>query len=746
MGPGTATALPLTRDLVLVGGGHAHALVLRMWGMDPVPGVRLTLVSPDPVTAYTGMLPGMVAGHYGRDEVMIDLVRLARFAGARLILSQGTGIDRAARRVAVAGRGEIAYDVLSLDVGVTTGLPDLPGFAAHGVAAKPMTAFADRWEAFVAEGRPNPRLAVIGAGLGGVELALAASHRLRVAGAVPGVTVIDRATAPLGGIGAGARAALLAHCERMGVRLVCGAEPAAVSAEAVTLADGQRIAADLVLAVAGGQPGPWLARTGLALQRGFIPVSATLQTEDPAIFACGDIAEMTASPRPKAGVFAVRQAPVLRHNLRAALTGGPMRHYRPQTDYLKLVSTGGKGAVADKWGLRLDGAWLWRWKDRIDRAFMAKFADFPAMAAPALPARAALGLAEALGERPLCGGCGAKVAAGDLSAALAQLPPPVRADVLSGPGDDAAVLRAGSGFQVITTDHLRAFLADPWLMARIAAIHAAGDVWAMGARPQVALAQVILPRLSGALQERTLREIMAAASEVFEAAGADVVGGHTSMGAELTIGFTVTGTAERIIAKGGARPGDALILTKPLGSGTILAAEMAGAQVPGLLLGEVVAGALAAMARPLDAAAAVLAPEARAMTDVTGFGLAGHLLEMLDASGCAAALDLAALPFLPGAVALAGAGQASSLAPANRAVAARMRFAESPEATLLFDPQTAGGLLAAVPGDRAAALVSRLRAAGETAAVIGQVAAGAPFVTVHQAACAGASGRNFDPR
>jgi selenide,water dikinase len=136
------------------------------------------------------------------------------------------------------------------------------------------------------------------------------------------------------------------------------------------------------------------------------------------------------------------------------------------------------------------------------------------------------------------------------------------------------------------------------------------------------------------------------------------------------------------------------------------------------------------MARPLDAAAAVLAPEARAMTDVTGFGLAGHLLEMLDASGCAATVDLAAVPFLPGAVALAGAGHASSLAPSNRAVAARMTFAESPEAALLFDPQTAGGLLAAVPKDRAEALVARLRDAGETAAVIGQVTAGATFVTV----------------
>ncbi len=151
--------------------------------------------------------------------------------------------------------------------------------------------------------------------------------------------------------------------------------------------------------------------------------------------------------------------------------------------------------------------------------------------------------------------------------------------MVSGPGDDAAILRHGAGFQVITTDHLRAFTHDPGLMAQITAIHALGDIWAMGAAPQTALAQITLPRMSPALQAETLREIMQAASAAFTAAGADVVGGHTSIGAELTLGFTVTGLADRIITKGGARPGDVLILTKPIGTGTILAAEMAGTRI-----------------------------------------------------------------------------------------------------------------------------------------------------------------------
>ena len=722
--------LPLTRDLVLIGGGHAHALVLRMWGMAPLAGVRLTLIDPGPVTAYTGMLPGYVAGHYRRDELMIDLVRLARHAGARLIAGRVEAIDRDAGQVIVQGRAPLRYDIASIDIGIGSGLPDLPGFDQHGIAAKPLGAFADQWKRFVAAGLRTPRIVILGAGLGGVELALASAHRLRATGVTPEVTLIDRETEVLQTVGKQTRAALMKHLDRLGITVIAGALATRVDAGAVVLADGRVIGSDFTLGVAGAQPQVWLGATGLVLNDGFVSVGPTLQTSDDAIFAAGDCAAMTHAPREKAGVFAVRQAPVLHHNLRAALAGGRMRRFWPQRDYLKLISTGDQGAVAEKWGIRLDGPFLWRWKDRIDRAFMAKFRDYPAMPQPALPTERALGLDEALGAKPLCGGCGAKVGASDLAAALAVLPMPKRSDVLSGRGDDAAVLRWGRGVQVMTTDHLRAFTDDAWLMARITAIHALGDIWAMGAVPQVALAQVTLPRMSTTMQAATLAEIMAAAAEVFGAAGADVVGGHTSIGAELTVGFTVTGLADGVVGKGGAQPGDALILTKPLGTGTILAAEMAMARVPGMLLGEAVASAYASMNRPMGAASALLAAEAHAMTDVTGFGLAGHLLEMLDASGCAARLDLAAVPVLAGAEAVAGAGHASSLAPANRIVAGRMAFAECPRAALLFDPQTTGGLLAAVPGARADALVALLRAGGDEAAVIGWVEAGTPFVTV----------------
>ena len=718
---------PVVKDLVLIGGGHAHALVARMWAMKPLPGVRLTLINPGPAAPYTGMLPGLIAGHYARDEIMIDLVRLARHAGARVILDRVIGLNRDRREVQLAGRPPIAYDIASLDIGIASDLPDLPGYAEHAVAAKPLGGYAEAWQTFVARALPAPQIVVVGAGVGGVELALASQHRL---GGQAKVTLLEQGDLALPGIGSGARRALLAHLSRANVTLRTQARPARILPDAVILADGRSLASDFTLAVAGSHPQDWLAQTGLDLHDGFISVSNTMQSSDPAIFAAGDCAHLSFAPRPKAGVYAVRAAPVLFDNLRAALLGSPMRAYKPQRDYLKLISTGHKSAVADKWRLPLDGAWLWRWKDRIDRKFMAMFADYPAMPRP-LPTPAVPGLIEAMGDKPLCGGCGAKLGASDLSTALASLPAPKRPEVVSGPGDDAAILAVPGGVQVISTDHLRAFTADARLMARIAAIHATGDVWAMGAAPQVALAQITLPALSPEKAAQMLAEIMDAAARVFREAGADVVGGHTSVGSELTIGFTVTGLASRAVTKAGARPGDVLILTKPIGSGTIMAAEMAMARLPGLILGEAVASALARMSQPNGSAAAVLAPHATAMTDVTGFGLAGHLLEILDASGCAATLRLDTIPTLPGALDLAAAGHASSLAPANRAATlGRVSGPDSGPASaakaLLYDPQTAGGLLAAVP----AALAETLLKSLPEATAIGSITAAPPRITL----------------
>ncbi|MBD3678297.1 MAG: selenide, water dikinase SelD [Rhodobacteraceae bacterium] len=718
--------LPLARELVLIGGGHAHALVLRKWGMNPLPGARLTVVNPGPTAPYTGMLPGHVAGHYTREELDIDLVRLARFAGARLILGRATGIDHAAKRIHIEGHAPIAYDVTSVDVGITSDLPNIPGFAEHAHPAKPLDRFAHAWRAHldrVAQGATR-EVVVIGGGVAGAELAMAMAHQL----GSDAVTVIESGAETLSELTPRARRAILDEARKLGISARTGVEVTEVGPDFVMLSNGERMPAAFTVGAARARPQDWLADTGLELHEGYIAVGETLQSlTDPAIFAAGDCAHLSHAPRPKAGVFAVREAPVLHDNLRAALTGRAMRRFRPQRDYLKLVSLGGKSALAHKFGLSVKRPALWRWKDHIDRKFMEKFRDLPQMARAPLPAERALDPeAVAQADQPLCGGCGSKVGSGALSGVLETLPSGGRADVLTRAGDDAAVLKLGEARQVLTTDHLRAFTEDPWLLARITAIHALGDIWAMGATPQAALASIVLPRMRPAMQEAWLAEIMEAANAVFAAEGAEIVGGHTTMGAELTIGFTLTGLCERQpIRVDGARPGDALILTKPIGTGTILAAEMAQAA-----RGQWVADALAAMSVPQGDAARVLAG-AHAMTDVTGFGLAGHLMTMLEASGAGARLQLSDIPLYDGAEVLSARGIRSTIWGENHKVAAQMVLPETPAADLLFDPQTAGGLLAAVPAGDADELVKKLRETGlSRVAKIGEIVEGPSVIEV----------------
>ncbi|MGJ3230564.1 MAG: selenide, water dikinase SelD [Oceanicaulis sp.] len=712
---------PLTRDLVLIGGGHAHALVLKRWGMKPLPGARLTLIDPAPATAYTGMLPGHVAGHYARPELEIDLVRLARRAGARVILDRACGLDAEAGLVRLENRPPVRFDVASLDVGVRGALPDKDGAAEHAVPAKPLDRFADRFEAFLArlEAREaKPKVAVIGAGAGGVELALACAHRLaeiRPKGFE--VSLIEAREDILAEFPGPARKALKSALAKAGVRVHPGARLRSVQADSVRLADGAAIESHFTIAAAGPAPWDWIAHTSLALEAGYVKVGRTLQSITCAnVFAAGDCAHYTHAPRAKAGVYAVRAAPVLFDNLRAALQGRePRRSFDPQGDYLRLVSTGKKSAVAAKWGMSVKGAPVWRVKDRIDRAFMAKLCDLEPMQPPKLKGARAAGVDDLAGGRPLCGGCGAKTARGPLLAGLADLPSPQRADVVAGRGDDAAVLAFGDRVQVLSTDHLRAIIEDPYLFARIAAVHALGDVWACGAAAQSGLVQLTLPPMSEAMQSATLKEVLAGAQSVFGPEGADLVGGHTATGAEFTLGFSVTGLAARAIRQRAAKPGDALILTKPLGTGVLMAGDMA-LKAPGRHM----AACWTSMARPQGAAARQLAEDARAMTDVTGFGLAGHLLSLLSSDACAR-IELDALPVLDGAEDLASSGVRSSLFEANRLGPADLDAPRGARADLLMDPQTAGGLLAAVPEEAARRRLEALHAAGEPAWIIGVV-------------------------
>ena len=745
---------PISRDIVLIGGGHSHVAVLRRFAMRPEPGVRLTLVCRDTHTPYSGMLPGYVAGHYDFDAVHIDLRRLAQAAGARFVRDEATGIDRQAHRVTFAHRPPLPYDKLSINIGSTPRVGQVAGAEDHAVAVKPIRAFRERWHELLTRLAERPaeksaplRLAVVGGGAGGVELMLAMQYRLRHELAAQGrdpdalqCALFTQSAEVLPTHNRRVRARFTRLLKARGLELHLNCQITRVEAGRLIDAQGQAFETDETVWVTQAGGAAWLEGTGLALnEQGFIRVNDYLQTiSDPAIFAAGDIASQDGRPREKAGVFAVRQGRPLADNLRASLLDRSLSAYRPQRQWLALISSGDRYAVASRGPLSWAGAWLWRWKDRIDRRFMARFNELPAMTGNAPPqtgSRVPLDRDEqtqaisALAMR--CGGCGAKVGASVLSRALAELTPIEHAEVLVGLADpdDAAVVRVPPGKAMVhSIDFFRAFIDDPYVFGQVAAHHALGDIFAMGAEAQTAMAVATVPPGLETKVEDTLRQMMTGAVEVLDAAGCQLVGGHTGEGQELALGFAVNGliddVPERPMRKNGLRPGDALILTKPLGTGTLFAAQ---AQLAAR--GRWIDAALDSMCRSNRAGASCLqAHGARACTDVTGFGLLGHLVEMTRPSGVDAELRLSALPLLDGAEATVAAGIVSSLQPSNvrlrRAIRDQAGWRDHPRYGLLFDPQTAGGLLAGVPADRAEACLADLKALGYAeAAIIGRVVA-----------------------
>lgn len=706
---------PIVKDLVLVGGGHSHVLLLKRLGMKPIPGLRVTLVSPDYLTPYSGMLPGVVAGHYKEEQIHIDLAPLCRFAGAQFIKASVTDFDPYSKTIEIEGRPNLSYDVLSLDIGIT---PDLsvPGASEFAIPVKPIGQFLKQWHMFLDRFHAGKVASVglVGGGAGGVELILAIHEALRQLGKpMPEFHLIAAADYLLPEFSAEVRAKFVKALQEKGIRLHTGARVSEVTATSLKNNFGGSIDVDEVFWVTSASSQGWLKKTGLQLNDdGFVVTRSTLQSVNfDNVFAAGDIAHNQDHPRPKAGVFAVRQGPILYDNIKRYLLGKAPKPFKPQAHFLSLISTGDRSAIGTRSRFVVSGGWVWRWKDWIDQRFMHQFLELPKMKTPRHK-----GLLAGLDEQMRCGGCGAKVSSVLLTEVLREVG--LQADGL----DDAALFEPPAGKQLLhTIDSFKSFTPDTFRFARIAVQHALSDIYAMGGEPVTALASITVPYGTPGKIKSTLEQLVAGSKTALDEAGVKLIGGHTAEGAELSLGFAVNGLVApgQSFTKGGLKENQLLILTKPLGTGTILAADMQY-----LAKGSWVEAAYQMMEQTNRPAAEIFRQfGVTSCTDVTGFGLAGHLLEMLKASRCAAVVNLEKLPILEGAgYCINQLGIRSTLHEANQEAAKEVSKIQHRYLPLAFDPQTSGGLLAAVHADKREQVLEALHVAGyEQAAVIGRV-------------------------
>jgi selenide,water dikinase len=366
-----------TTRLLLAGGGHGHIEVLRQFARVPEPGVEIVLVSPESALLYSGMLPGVVAGHYSIGEAQIALPPLAARARARFVHDRVVALDLDARVASCADGVREPFDILSLDVGAA---PDraLTGDADRVQPVRPLTALLDAWERMQvdAAARRARTIAVIGGGAGGVELLLAMHHRLAqtLGLRAPRFALVTDLPHLLPdhppGVQRRAEALIAARAD-----LHLGSAAVAIVPDGAALANGTHVSADRIVMATGAAAPAWLADSGLACDaKGFVRIGSNLQsTSHSFVFAVGDCATPSERSLPKSGVYAVREGPPLALNLRRMARGLPPSPYRPQRSALALITTGGRRAIASRPPWWAEGDWVWRWKDWIDRRFVAHY-------------------------------------------------------------------------------------------------------------------------------------------------------------------------------------------------------------------------------------------------------------------------------------------------------------------------------------------------------------------------------------
>ncbi len=721
-------------ELVLVGGGHANIQVLKSFAMRPIDGLRISLISDVLSAPYSGMLPGFVAGEYEFQEIHINLLHLCNFAGARFIQTKIMSVDTKKRIIYCKNRPNINYDLISINTGITSDFGEINGAEKYAIAVKPISHFLkkiSKIEKIISSS--DQSIVIIGSGAAGIELAFALRKKFNKNNIIPKITIVGSAKRFFPELSLKCHLFLIKKCSAADIDVRFGQPVTKVSEKTVTLSTGIKIATDFSLIVTGARPSDWLNSTSIRLTHdGYIEVDNSFRSiSDERIFAAGDIAKIKHQPRPRSGVFAVRAGPVLAKNLRLTLNKSPLKSIAQQSNHLSLITLQHDTVMAIWGGFFVSSKWLWPVKKWIDKRFISKFTQLPKIEGAnirsiMLSKNELVAENDPLLQQVFCAGCGSKAEAQILDS---MLPDAVEIVVKLG-GDrsylpmvntlsDASEFFIKSPMEdgqalIQTVDTISQMISDPFIFGRISALHALSDLVVSNAIPLTALSIINIERAKKNIQKSDLTNMLAGAMLEFSKAKIKLIGGHTSQSAENSLGFALTG-----IARSTSNLGDynklvkknlkdfSIILTKPLGIGLILAANMRNVASEQTYQ-DCVEIMLQSNLKPAEF---LWQNGAVAMTDVTGFGLARHLENLIKVlendfkTSAAAQLHFNQIPLIPGAAKILEETLIrSNLNTSNkRAVRHLNKFQcqQTPLSDILFDPQTSGGVLAIVPTSKA---------------------------------------------
>jgi selenide,water dikinase len=741
---------PIVSDLVLLGGGHANIQVLKMLAMNPIGGLRITLISDQTHSPYSGMIPGYLAGYYSYDECHFDLRRICEELGQRFIKAKIIGIDPQRKKIQLENRAEVSYDCASINVGIAPkSIEHTSAEAAlRLIPLKPISRFIAHWGRLMADlkaykGSESLQIAVVGAGASGVEISIILKMLIDQYQWNAEVSLIHRHDYLVSVKDRSAQRKLSKTLQDLGVKVLQNTQALKEQENGLVLKDDKGLIQTKdfyrVLTATQASAPQWFKNSGLPVNPdGFVKVTGNLLVvQEHDLFAAGDCIHFSPSPLKKAGVYAVRQGMVLEHNIRAYFSGKTaLETFRPKKNVLSLITIGERKALVHQDSASiLRWMWpslLWTVKDGIDRRFMKRFQAKTFNVKPLhfdkiMPVPKTTLVPEDW-ESNTCGGCGSKLGASTLMLSLNKLDIPKDDDVLLGvkDGEDCALTRLSEHTLCLQSiDQFRSFISDPYLLGQIATQHALSDIYAMGGIAKTAQVGLTLGAANKKIQQEDIFQLMSGVLDILTQSIVSLVGGHTGEGAELAISIAVQGEVapDRVLRKQLTKPGNRLILTKPIGTGVIFAANML-AQANGKLVDQALSSMLESNKTAMET---IRAFDVSGCTDITGFGLLGHAFEMLGKTsdnGLGVNIDYKAIPLFDGVEELFAKGYYASIAEENyRSLSASLGADVSNQKfPALFDPQTSGGLLFSVPSEQAEACLKALHQNGVSkACVIGEV-------------------------
>ncbi|MBW3041359.1 selenide, water dikinase SelD [Prochlorococcus marinus] len=704
----------LSDHIVLAGGGHTHALVLLRWAMNPKlkPAGMITLVNQSSTTIYSGMFPGVIAGKYKIDEILIDLRDLASKARVSFVMAQIEGIDLKKKKLLLVGRPEIEYSSLSLNIGTKTNLNSKPLITSDKNLAVPIKPFSESLkfikdqDIYKDDSSAKP-FEIVGAGFAGIEIAFSLRKRW------PRRPIQLKVKS-----GRKLSSNILKAIEDLNIEIIQNNLSTSYPA----------------LICTGNESFEWIKDSGLPIdQFGRVLTKNTLQVINyPELFAVGDCGVIKDDFRPSSGVWAVRCAIPLAKNLEAMNIGSKFGKWKPQKNAIQLldINSSKKDSKAFlAWGGFIIGpySFLSRLKDLIDRNFISKFHFSNDLTSEMFSKR----------EMIECRGCAAKLAYSPLKKTLKKL------NLKEPPEDDSidiGLLISGKTL-IQSVDGFPSLVSDPWLTGRLLTFHSCSDIWACGGSVISAQSVVKLPSLANDVQQELLFQVLEGINSALTMQGAKLIGGHTlqsikasdeSSSLEIESSLTVNGIIDEnanFWSKGGMKKGDQILISRPLGTGVIFSAFMNAQVRPHII--DFVLKEMNKSQHEIVRDITKLESKypyvniVNACTDITGFGLLGHLSEMLESTNSYRSniniepvkiiLELDKIPFYNGVDELLDKGFESSLSPSNRIFLENinghknLRFEliynefelDSPlynnMLKLLIDPQTCGPLVISCP-------------------------------------------------